>query len=159
MAVLLCVTAFGCGYTTATTSLSDEYRTIAVPAFKNLSFEQELQIRVTNQLIREIEADGRLRVVDDLTSADLILSGTITGFEAHAISFTGEDEIAQFKITIIADARIEDARKKEVVWQQSGLTGTDFYQTAGGRTRYTALDEATENLVETIIYESFDSFW
>ncbi|GAB4339326.1 MAG: hypothetical protein Kow0099_14260 [Candidatus Abyssubacteria bacterium] len=153
------VAVSGCGYTVATTHLSEEYRTIAVPAFENRSFEPELQIRVTNQLIREIETDGRLRVVDDPASADLVLVGVITDFDAHAISFTVNDEVAQFRIMIVVDARIEDTRTKEVVWQRSGVTGADFYQTFGGRSRETALDEATENLVETIVYESFDGFW
>lgn len=158
-ALCVCLTVLGCGYSVANTRLADEYRTIAIPAFKNESFEQEIQIRVSNLLVREMEADGRLRVVDDPASADLVLKGAITGFDAHAISFSTDDNIGQFKITLLARATLEDTRTGQVIWRDDNLRGTDFYQTLGGRTREEALDEATENLVETLIYECFDSYW
>jgi hypothetical protein len=158
---LLCVCALtpGCGYTTANSRLSDDYRTIAVPAFKNKSFEQEIQIRVTNTLIRELEADGRFQVVDDPGSADLVLRGAISDFQASAISYSTDDNIGQFRIALIASASLEDTRTGKTIWQQDNLRGTDFYQTLGGRTRDEALDEAAENLVETLIYECFDNSW
>ncbi|MBI5117847.1 LptE family protein [Candidatus Poribacteria bacterium] len=161
LCALLCVCAVtsGCGYTTATSRLSDDYHTIAVPAFKNKSFEQEIQIRVTNALIRELEADGRFRVVDDPGAADMVLRGAITGFQAGAISYNTDDNIGQFRIALIASAELEDTKTGKMIWRQENLRGTDFYQTLGGRTRDEALDEATENLVETLIYECFDNDW
>jgi hypothetical protein len=59
----------------------------------------------------------------------------------------------------LARATLEDTRTGQVIWRDDDLRGTDFYQTLGGRTREEALDEATENLVETLIYECFDSYW
>jgi hypothetical protein len=160
LSLCLCLTAFlGCGYTVANTTLSSDYRTLAIPAFKNESFEQEVQIRVSNALVRELEADGRFRIVDDPASADLVLKGAITDFDARAISFSTDDNIGQFKITLFAKAALEDTRTGQVIWEQDNLQGTDFYETQGGRTREEALDEATENLVETIIYECFESSW
>ena len=155
----ICMTLFGCGYSVANSRLSDDYRTIAVPAFKNESFEPDIQTRVSNLLIRELQADGRLRVVDNPALADLVLRGAITDFDAHAISFSTDDNIGQFKITLIASASLEDARDGRMIWQQDTIRGADFYQTTGGRTREEALEEATENLVETIIYSCFDSYW
>lgn len=149
----------GCGYTVANTTLSNDYRTIAVPAFKNETFEQEIQIRVSNALVRELEADGRFRIVDSPASADLVLAGAITSFDARAISFSTDDNIGQFKITLTARAALEDTRTGKIIWEQDALQGTDFYETLGGRTREEALDEATENLVETIIYECFENYW
>jgi hypothetical protein len=151
--------ALGCGYTSLNSRLSEDYHTIAVPAFKNQSFEPEIQIRVTNALIRELEADGRFRLVDEPGAADLVLRGMITRFEANAISYNVDDNIGQFKIALIASASLEDTRTGKIIWQRDNLRGSDFYQLSGGRTRDEGLDEATENLVETIIYECFDNYW
>jgi hypothetical protein len=159
IALCICTAVPGCGYSIANTRLSDEYRTIAVPAFKNESFEPEIQIRVTNFLIRELEADGRYRVVDDPGTADLVLRGAITDFDARAISFSTDDNIGQFKIILAARATLEDTRTGEIICRQENLRGRDFYQTLGGRTREEALNEASENLVETLIYECFDNTW
>jgi hypothetical protein len=154
-----CVAVSGCGYTYATSHLTDDYSTIAVPAFKNKSFEPDIQILITNQLIRELQADGRLRIVDNPASADLVLTGDVTGFEAQAISLNTNDNIGQFKITILASASLKEAQTGKTLWEQHGLRGTDFYQTQGGRTREEGLEEASENLVETIIFRCFDSYW
>jgi len=157
--LFICMTVFGCGYSFANTRLSSDYRTIAVPAFKNESFEPDIQIRVTNLLIRELNADGRLRVVDDPAAADLRLRGSVTDFEARALSFSTSDNIGQFGITLLARAVLEDTRTGKIIWQKENLKGTDFYQTQGGRTREEALEEASEELVETIIYECLDNYW
>jgi hypothetical protein len=159
IALCLCATIFGCGYSFATSRLSQDYHTIAVPAFKNKSFEPDIQIRVTNTLIRELQADGRFRVVDDPASADLVLTGDITGFDARAITLDTRDNIGQFKIALIASASLTESRSGKILWQKNTIRGHDFYQTQGGRTREEALDEATENLVETLINECFDSYW
>lgn len=155
----VCLTVYGCGYSFANSRLSNDYRSIAVPAFKNESFEPNIHIRVTNALIRELNADGRLRVVDEPSAADLALRGTITDFEARAISFTTSDNIGQFRITILANAMLEETSTGRVVWQKQSIRGTDFYQTQGGRTREEALEEASEALVERLIYECLDSYW
>lgn len=159
IALCLCAAVSGCGYSYANSRLSEQYATVAVPAFKNKSFEPDIQILITNLLIRELLADGRFRVVDDPASADLVLTGAVTGLAARAISFSTEDNIGQFKITILARASLEDARAGRIIWQKSGLRGSDFYETLGGRTREEALEEAGENLVETLIFECFDGYW
>jgi len=155
----VCIAVSGCGYTYATSRLADDYSTIAVPAFKNKSFEPDIQILVTNLLIRELQADGRLRVVDDPASADLILTGNVTDFEAQAISLNTSDNIGQYKITILASASLEEAQTGKTLWEENSLRGNDFYETQGGRTREEGLEEASENLVETIIFRCFDGYW
>jgi outer membrane lipopolysaccharide assembly protein LptE/RlpB len=159
IALLICAAVSGCGYSYATSRLSNDYSTVAVPAFKNKSFEPNLQIRVTNLLIRELLADGRFRVVDAASSADLVLTGAITGIEARAITLDSNDNISEYKIAILANASLVDTRTGKAIWKNNRLRSADFYQTRGGRTREEALDEASENLVETIIFEALDSYW
>jgi hypothetical protein len=159
IALLICAALSGCGYSYATSRLSADYSTIAVPAFKNKSFEPDIQIRVTKLLIRELQADGRFRIVDDASSADLVLTGAITGFEAQAITLSSRDNVNEYKIAILASASLEDTRTGKAIWKNKRLRGADFYQTLGGRTREEALEEASENLVEKIIFEALDSYW
>jgi hypothetical protein len=149
----------GCGYSFANSRLADDYATIAVPAFKNESFEPDIHARISNLLIRELLVDGRFRIVNDPALADLVLSGAVTNFKARAISLRENDEIAQYKIVISARASLEDVRAGKIIWQSNSLQGTDFYQTLGGRTREEALEEASENLIEKIIFECLDGYW
>jgi hypothetical protein len=159
IALLICAAVSGCGYSYARSRLSDDYSTIAVPAFKNKSFEPNIQIRVTNLLIRELQADGRFRIVDAASSADLVLTGAITDIEAQAITLGVNDNISEYKIAIVASVSLEDTRTGKAIWKKKRLRSADFYQTRGGRSREEALDEASENLAELIIFKCFDSYW
>ena len=67
--VMMAACAAGCGYSTHST-LDAQYQTIAVPAFKNLSREYDLQAPLTNAVIRKFMADSRLEVTP-LDKADL----------------------------------------------------------------------------------------
>lgn len=157
-AFLVCIICCGCGYTIAATPLSKEYSTIAVPAFKNRTIEADLQIRFNNILLRKLENDGRLRVVDDPASADLVLSGQLTSFDPHVISLLKNDEVGQYRIAVVATATLAN-RAGDILWRDEAVRGVDFYQTQGGRSRDDAIDEALEQLAERIIYETLDNAW
>jgi hypothetical protein len=157
--VLACLAAYGCGYTFATTPLSQKYTTIAVPAFRNQTIEENLQIRFNNILVRKLVEDGRLRVVDHPGTADLVLSGELVEYVPRAISLVKDDNIDQFQITIVAQASLEAPRNGGVLWQDDVITGVDFYLTEGGRTREEAINSALEKLAEQILYEALDTYW
>jgi len=106
-----------------------------------------------------LENDGRLRIVDDPATADLVLSGVLTVFDPHAISFVADDEIGQFRISIAATAALEAVREGETLWQEEAVWGSDFYLTSGGRMREDAIDEALEELAENIIHGALDNYW
>jgi hypothetical protein len=158
-AVLVCLTACACGYTFAATPLSNQYATIAVPAFKNQTFEPDLQIRFNNILVRELENDGRLKLVDDPAAADLVLRGALTAFDPRAASLIRDDDIGQFRITIAATATLQAVDADEPLWRGEIIKGTDFYLTEGGRSRDEAIDGALEELAETILYEALENSW
>ena len=73
IAVVSLLTA--CGYTVHP-SLDARYQTIHVAPFKNESREFDLQVPITNAVIRRFMMDSRLRIVSS-GQADLIVNGTI----------------------------------------------------------------------------------
>jgi hypothetical protein len=122
----------GCGYSTQST-LDPRYQTIAVPAFKNLSKEYDLQAPLTNAVIRKFMADSRLEVTS-LDKADLILEGVILDYLRKGLTYDRDDEVTQFLGFVTAGARLTDASTGEVLWEDEQLVGeTTFYTRAAGQ--------------------------
>lgn len=119
----------GCGYTAGST-LPEKYRTIHIPAVRNSTREYDLQAPLTNALIRKFVVDGRLRVVD-AERADLRLETDITSYSLRPLTYGDEDEVAQFRVAIQADARLIDTRTGEDVWEEKGVRGRSSFMVKG----------------------------
>ena len=119
------VVAGGCGYTVAST-LSQRYRTIHIPAARNTIKEYDLQAPLTNALIRKFTVNGRLRVVDAERS-DLRLETDINGYRLDPITYDDEDRVAQFRVTVVAAARLMDARAGTEIWNEQRVVGTSSF--------------------------------
>lgn len=55
-----------------------DIRTLAVPAFKNMTLEPRLAVNVTNAVIKQLQNHGAYQIVDRC-NADAVLVGTIQG--------------------------------------------------------------------------------
>ena len=83
----------GCGYTTQS-SLDDNYQTIFVSAFENVSREYDLQAPLTNAIIRKFLNDTRLEVVS-YDDADLVLEGVITDYSLKGLTYDADDRVTR----------------------------------------------------------------
>ncbi|WP_169972835.1 LPS assembly lipoprotein LptE [Tautonia rosea] len=72
----LAVIGGGCGYSLRA-PFDESIRTVYVPIFRSFSFRDDLNIRLQEELIKEIENRTTYRVVDSPEKADTILSGTV----------------------------------------------------------------------------------
>jgi hypothetical protein len=131
IAVLAAITA-GCGYST-TSSLDEQYQTIAVTAFQNYSREYDLQAPLTNAVIRKFITDGRLHVVEP-DRADLLLEGVITGYDLKGLTYDATDNVTQFLCLVTAGVRLTDQHTGQILWQERTMVGeTSFYTRASGQ--------------------------
>lgn len=131
-ALALAALVLGCGYTTKS-SLGEEYQTIAVYAFQNLSKEYDLQAPLTNAIIRKFVTDARLDVVD-AERADLLLEGVILDYRLKGLTYDQNDEVTQYLCVVTAGARVTDTKTSEILWQDRYLAGEcSFYTRASGQ--------------------------
>ncbi len=135
LTALLAVPASSCGYhLSGRGSLIPEgARTIAVPALINKTFEPFVDVEVTAAVVNEFIADGRLKVVD-VDRADVVLYGTIMKFQLTALSYTANAFAQQYQVRLVLDARLEDRRTKQILWQENGIESvfiSDYPVTVG----------------------------
>ena len=128
-AVLLLVLALGgcAGYRLGNISGRDlqGVRSVYVPVAKNTSLEPDLQMTVTNAIIRRFNDDGTLEVNQN-ANADSELDIVITNVQHTAISSSTSDiyVTAQYQLTIEATVTFVNRRLGRKIFENSKVTGT-----------------------------------
>lgn len=85
-AVLIASLLAGCGYKLGEIRPTPmrSVRTLAVPNFKNKTYEPRIEVLVTDSVIKKLQQDGTYTIVSD-ESADAILYCTINNIERRPI--------------------------------------------------------------------------
>src|SRR5277367_4359174 len=94
-ALVVALACGGCGYHVAghAANLPSEWRTVAIPAFKNDTTTYRIEQRFTEAVVREFISRTKYRVVQDTQSADGVLTGEVLSIETNPLLFeanTGE---------------------------------------------------------------------
>lgn len=161
---LVTAAIFGCGYRLGGgPSAYPQIRTVAIPVFRNETFEPSLEIAITSALKEAIIRDGRWRVVDYPEGADARLEGRLASFDRTPLSFSVTKVVTQYRVTVRADIRLVERSTSKILWQDRGLSGhaeyfltPDIAQTRSAEDR--AIREAAANLGETTAARFLDGF-
>src|SRR5690242_16680579 len=88
-ATLIAVLATSCGYhlSTHSDSLPPSVKTVAVPAFTNLSTRYKLSDRMPEAIAREFITRTRYRVIGNEQTADAVLRGAIISYTSFPTIF------------------------------------------------------------------------
>ena len=127
--LLLPLILWGCGYQMAgrgATQLPPHLRTIAIPVFENTSQEPTIQRPFTETLRRSFITDGRLRLINNKGSADLVMTGTLTKYWIRAVAFNRLDVAIEYWVYLEADVLVKDQVKKKTYLKQKLKTRWDY---------------------------------
>lgn len=133
LAVILSVVLplVGCGYHVAgrITGAPAEWRTVAIPAFKNDTTHDRIEQRFTEAVIREFIARTKYRVIQDPESADAVLHGEILAIDTSPVLFNANTgEVTAMLVTVQLKVELDDAVSKKPVYQNADMTFRDEYQ-------------------------------
>lgn len=142
----------GCGY-----SLRAPYdtsvQTVYVPLFRSLSFRRELQLQLTELVIKEIEKRTPYKVVGSIEEADTILEGTVNFADKNILVENPFNYPRQLTATLQVSVNwihnppldIEKARAPTLVSE------TVNFAPELGETSLTAFYKANQNLATQIV--------
>jgi len=155
---LLTVFAFsGCaGYRVGNVSGRDlqGVRSVYVPVAKNSSLEPDIQMTVTNAIIRRFNNDGTLEV-NQSANADSELDMVITNVQHTAISSSNSDiyVTAQYQLTIEATVTFVNRRLGRKIFENLKVTGVTnvFTQSNIQEGERQALPLAAEDLANNAV--------
>lgn len=137
-----------CGYSTRSL-LPSHIQKIHIKIFENKTVKAGLDERATNAVNEAFRSGSNLRIVDE-SSADIVIEGNVSGYSKDPYTYTADQTILQYKITIKFTIRSIDRQKNEVFWE-----GTVSDWATYNRDEDEGIDEAmrktAEKLVTTIL--------
>ena len=105
-------------------------RSVYVPVARNTSLEPDLQMTVTNAIIRKFNSDGTLEVNQN-TNADSELDITIISVAKTPVRSSQTDILvtAQYQLTIQATATYVNRKLGRKIFENTGVTGSTYFFT------------------------------
>ena len=128
--IFACIAVFfqACGYRLARPSnpLIENIHTIAIPYFKNDTFEPELETLFTHSFVDEFVESRRLQVVG-VEEAEVILRGHILQFREETLAYNIEGKAFEYRMIITMDVILEDRLTGKVVWKRNKIIHGEEY--------------------------------
>jgi len=153
-----------CGYRLRGTGsfLPEHIKRITIPMFKNRTTRFQLDVKLTQSVIDEIVARGKVEITADTASADAALIGEIITFEAVPIAFGVEATADRYKIVVVASVVLRDLVNNRVIYSNTYLSYQDEYQVPEGADFETveseAIDKVAENFARSLVITILEGF-
>jgi Lipopolysaccharide-assembly len=112
-------------------------RTIAIPAFTNITVRYKLSDWLPEALSKEFIARTRYKIVSDPQQADMVLKGTVAGYSSFPTTFdptTGR--AATVEVHVVMTVNLEERATGKFLFTRPRLEITDRYQISLSPTQY-----------------------
>jgi hypothetical protein len=162
LAVLLC----SCGYRVGTHSdiVPKTVKTIAVPAFGNLTVRYRLAESIPAAITRELIARTRYKIVADPNQADAILSGAVVNYWSFPTIFdpaTGRASSVQINITM--QVALRERASGAVLFNRPNLDMRQRYEISTDPRAYfdesdIGLQRLSQDVARTVVAAILESF-
>ncbi|HEX7321201.1 MAG TPA: LptE family protein [bacterium] len=115
LSTVYCLLSSCCGYTTR--SLLPGYmKKVNIKLFDNQTIKAGLDELATLAVNDAFRSGSGLRIVDE-KQADLVIEGSVTGYDKEPYIYTGSTSVSQYKITVRFSVRCIDQITNDVFWE------------------------------------------
>lgn len=160
----VCLSLFNCGYHLRGTgsSLPPHIKVISIPMFANQTTRFELDLKLTQEVINELVARGKVEITGNTDVADAVLMGEIVAFRATPIAF-GEGATAdRYSITVVAKVMLRDVVQKKVLYSNPSFVYQGEYEVPEGSdfesVESEAIDEIAEKFARSLVVAILEGF-
>lgn len=129
----------GCGYTlvgTGGTALPPNVKTVWVPTFVNDTTVVGVEQRLTEAVLRELSARGRLKPSKDRTQADSELNGRLTSLSVTPVRFDDQGLAVEYQVTVTANLALVDRATDKPVFTEPSFVFRQPYTVPGSSKSY-----------------------
>jgi len=164
--LLVALVVGGCGYHVAghAAQTPSDWKTVAVPAFKNDTTRYRIEQRFTAAVIREFITRTKYRVVQDEASADAILRGEVLSIDTTPVLFKANTgEVTTMLVTVHTKVELLDNRTQKAVYQNDDMVFRDEYQISADVNSFfeqqdPALDRMSRDLASHLVADVLEGF-
>ncbi len=126
--IVCLVLLMGCGYQMVgkETHIPPGLNSIAIPTFKNLTFEPGIEVQFTQGFLREFILDRRVKVVDR-AEADSLLEGVVVSYNLFSVAYDKSGFVSEYQINVLVSLALKK-RTGEVIWEEKSLFETLWFR-------------------------------
>lgn len=166
-AVLFAAAALsGCGYRVGGQAdlLPEHVRTIAVPAFGNVTTRYKLTERLPSAITREFITRTRYRIVADPNEADAVLAGAVVNYmSAPTIFDQATGRAAGIQISVFLNLTLTDRQSGQVIFQRANFEARQRYEVSIEQREYfdesdVALDRLSREVARLVVSTVLEAF-
>ena len=153
-----------CGYRLRGTgsSLPPGIRTICVPVFKNQTTRYEIDVKLTQAVINELVARGKVKISADPAAADAVLEGEITGFLANPIGFSSANQADSYNVTVTAKVTLRPRASGPPLFSNPSFIYQQEYEVPPGSSfesvQTEAIDKIADKFARSLVVSILEGF-
>lgn len=137
-----------CGYSTRSL-LPSHIQKVHIKLFENQTLKAGLDEIATVNTIESFRGGSNLRIVAE-GEADIVIDGKVTGYNKQPHTYTGDQTVIDYKLTMKYSVRCVDQRKNEVFWEGT-VSDWVTYSTDEEQAVNEVARKTSEKLVNTIL--------
>lgn len=99
---------------------------VAIPTFKNRTYEPGIEVPFTQAFLNEFILDRRVNVVNR-AQADSLLEGSITDFRVYSVSYDQSGRALEYQTSVVLDLTLRD-RTGKVLWEEKNFSETQWFR-------------------------------
>ena len=125
------LTLWGCGYGFSGTVsyLPEQIKTVAVPFMTNRTGEPNLEVTLTQAVIKEFNRSKLLKLTK-AARADVVFNGTIIGLSEGAVAYEDVRTALQRRVTIKVSAELVGRVDNTIYWKNASVSEGQDYDVA-----------------------------
>jgi len=161
VAIILCFINCGYNLSGAGNNLPENVKSIAIPDFDNLTPNPDAQQYITFAIRDEFIKRSKLKLTNDLTTADLVLEGKIKRFIVEPVSFTSRVSANLYRVSLILDVKLINTKNNKIIFKSNRLRfsedydidSADFFSQEGA-----TIDKIAKDIASTIVTGILENF-
>jgi hypothetical protein len=131
----------------------EDIQTVAVPVFSTKDFRRGIEFRLTEAVIKQLEAHAPYKVVPK-ERADTILEGQVTNVKVGTLSKDFQTNLPrEQELLITIDLTWKDLRTGKILLQRRGLQQEGIFYPSLGEGEFAGAQQAIERFAVVIVQE------
>ena len=153
-----------CGYRLRGTGtfLPEHIKKINIPMFTNRTTRFQLDLKLTQSVIDEVVARGKVEIAGDASTADAILVGEILSFNAVPIAFGAQATADRYNIIVVTKIVLRDLVNDKVIYSNPSHSYQYEYEVPEGAdfesVESEALDKLAERFARSLVITMLEGF-
>ncbi len=160
--LLLCLCGCGYHFPGKGGSLPGDVEKLYLPLFVNQSTEPQIENLLSNDVSEVFARNGNISQVGSEQLAEAVLDGVISSYSSRAISYDKNDDISEYRATMVIDVALRQVADGRLLWQGSVSWSNEYLadddKTVQEDLERDAIEEISQRLSEELLSRLLDDF-